>query len=116
MQRQVGDLVFDKKGIAQRGVLVRHLVLPNNVAASAEIAKFLAEEVSKNVFVNIMDQYRPEFKASSHKALNRCPTKKEYQEAVKAFEEHGLWRFDHKWIKYHNTNPLMALLTKDFEW
>ncbi|MCK4315890.1 MAG: radical SAM protein, partial [Anaerolineae bacterium] len=64
MYRQVGDLVLDENGIALRGLLVRHLVLPDELAGTAEIARFLAEEVSRDTYINIMDQYRPCYKAA----------------------------------------------------
>jgi len=59
MHRQVGDLTLDERSIALRGLLVRHLVLPEGLAGTAEAARFLAEEVSPNTYVNVMDQYRP---------------------------------------------------------
>lgn len=58
MHRQVGDLVFDEHGLAKRGLLVRHLVMPNLVEEGKQILKFLAEEVSKDTYVNVMEQYR----------------------------------------------------------
>ena len=65
MYRQVGDLIIDKRGIATQGLLVRHLVLPNDLAGSEKIFEFLAKEISKNTFLNIMDQYYPCFKSVS---------------------------------------------------
>ena len=59
MQQQVGDLVFDENGLAKRGVLVRHLVMPDNAEDSRRIMRFLAQEVSPHTYINIMDQYRP---------------------------------------------------------
>lgn len=82
MHRQVGDLALFKKGIAVRGLLVRHLVLPNNLAGSEKIFEFLSKEVSKNTFLNIMDQYHPHFKASRHPELSRMVTTKEYQQTI----------------------------------
>jgi len=76
MHRQVGDLQMEK-GLATRGLLVRHLVLPNKLAGSFEIIDFLAEEISARMVINVMDQYRPCFKASSHTQLNRRPTGEE---------------------------------------
>ena len=83
MHRQVGDLQL-KKGLATRGLLVRHLVLPNNLAGSFEIIDFLAEEISPSTTINIMDQYRPCYKASSHTKINRRPTTQEI-ESVKQY-------------------------------
>ena len=74
------------------GLLIRHLVLPNNAAHSREVLKFIAEEISRNTYVNIMDQYRPEHKACDYKELSRRPTLKEYTEVVRIAEELGLKR------------------------
>jgi putative pyruvate formate lyase activating enzyme len=76
MHRQVSDLKTEK-GIATRGLLVRHLVLPENLAGSFEIIDFLAEQISAKTTINVMDQYRPCYKASSHPAINRRPTTQE---------------------------------------
>ena len=78
MQRQVGNLKTEK-GLATRGVLVRHLVLPENLAGSFEIIDFLAGQISPKTTINIMDQYRPCYKASSHPKINRRPTTEEIQ-------------------------------------
>ena len=64
MHRQVGDLETDERGVATRGLLVRHLVLPGGLAGSAATARFLADEVSRDTYINVMDQYRPAFKAA----------------------------------------------------
>lgn len=90
MQRQVGDLLLNGNGIAVRGLIVRHLVLPNGLAGSELIFKFLSQSVSKNVFLNIMDQYRPCFKATLHPKLSRTITKEEFKEAVKLAKKYGL--------------------------
>lgn len=90
MQRQVGDLKTDSEGIAQKGLLIRHLVLPNNVASSEKVLKFIAEEVSQSSYVNIMNQYRPCWKASEHEGLNRRVKRKEYREVVKKACKLGL--------------------------
>ena len=91
MHRQVGDLQIEN-GIASRGLLVRHLVLPNDVANSKVVLEFIAEEISEDTYVNIMDQYRPMFKALHHKEIARRPTIKEYREIVKIAEELGISR------------------------
>jgi len=80
MQRQVGDLVL-VDGVARRGLLVRHLVLPNGLAGSNDAIDFLADEVSPNTYVNVMGQYRPEFRAREHSELCRRPTPDEIAEA-----------------------------------
>jgi putative pyruvate formate lyase activating enzyme len=92
MQRQVGDLLLNGNGIAVRGLIVRHLVLPNGLAGSELIFKFLSQSVSKNVFLNIMEQYRPCFKATLHPKLSRRITKEEFEEAVKLAKKYGLTR------------------------
>ncbi len=94
MHRQVGDLVLDDRGVALRGLLVRHLVLPNGLAGTSEIARFLAEEVSRDTYINVMDQYRPCYRANEYPALDRRITQAEYEEAVAAVRAVGLWRLD----------------------
>ena len=91
MYRQVGDLRVEN-GIAQRGLLVRHLVLPNDIAGTEKILKFVAEEISKDTYVNIMDQYRPIYKANQFSELNRIPTINEYGRAIELAENLGLRR------------------------
>jgi putative pyruvate formate lyase activating enzyme len=76
MHRQVGDLKTER-GVATRGLLVRHLILPENLAGSFEIIDFLAEQINPKTTINIMDQYRPCYQASSHPAINRRPTTEE---------------------------------------
>jgi putative pyruvate formate lyase activating enzyme len=83
MHRQVGNLRTEK-GIATGGLLVRHLVLPNGLAGSFEIIEFLAEEISPSTTINIMDQYRPCFKAFDNGKINRRPTSDEV-ESVRAY-------------------------------
>lgn len=94
MHRQVGDLVIDTRGIATKGLLVRHLVLPENVAGTAEVVRFIADKISKNTYVNIMDQYRPCYKANKHPPLDRRITSKEFTEAVNLALKAGLTRLD----------------------
>jgi putative pyruvate formate lyase activating enzyme len=94
MHRQVGDLLTDKRGIAMRGLLVRHLVLPEGVAGTAEIVKFIVEEISINTYINIMDQYHPCFKAFDHPPLNRRITAKEYTEALNMAIKAGIKKID----------------------
>lgn len=94
MQRQVGDLQIDEDGLAARGLLVRHLVLPGGLAGSERVFKFLAEQVSKNVYLNIMAQYRPAFKAREYPELNRRLRPEEYQKAIDLARQLGLTRLD----------------------
>lgn len=92
MHRQVGDLILDENGIAIRGLLVRHLVLPNNLAGSEKIFEFISKEISKNTFLNIMDQYSPTWKAFQYPELSRRITQKEFEEALKSAKKFGLKR------------------------
>jgi putative pyruvate formate lyase activating enzyme len=94
MHRQVGDLVLDGRGVAQRGLLVRHLVLPEGLAGTPQIAHFLAEEVSPDTYVNIMDQYRPCYEASEHPPLDRPTSRAEHKQAMQQARKAGLHRFD----------------------
>ena len=94
MHRQVGDLKIDKRGIAQRGLLIRHLVLPSSLAGTREVMRFVAKEISRNTYVNIMGQYRPCYKAFEHPPMNRRITSEEFEEAVRIAREEGLWRLD----------------------
>jgi putative pyruvate formate lyase activating enzyme len=99
MHRQVGDLQLDRRGIAQRGLLVRHLVLPGGLAGTAQVLRFLAEEISPNTYLNLMDQYRPCHKAHGFPELNRRITSAEYAEAVQLAEEAGLRRLDGRQVR-----------------
>lgn len=92
MHRQVGDLKIDDRGIAYRGLLIRHLVLPNNLAGTHDVLTFIAEHISRNSYVNIMDQYRPCFQAFRRPELNRRITPQEYASAVHHAREVGLHR------------------------
>ncbi len=94
MYKQVGDLIINEDGIALRGLLVRHLVLPNNIAGTEEVVKFIAEEISKNTYINIMDQYRPCWHANEYPELNRRITKNEFEEAINVAIKYGLTRID----------------------
>jgi putative pyruvate formate lyase activating enzyme len=93
MHRQVGDLVLDERGIAQRGLLVRHLVLPEGLAGTAEVVSFLAG-LSPNTYLNVMDQYRPCYQAGSLPPLDRRTTRAEYLDAVRLAHQAGLHRLD----------------------
>ncbi len=97
MHRQVGDLVLDGRGIARRGLLVRHLVLPEGLAGTAEVARFLAEEVSRDTYINVMAQYRPAYQAASYPPLDRPITRAEYARAMEEARAAGLHRFDRRW-------------------
>jgi putative pyruvate formate lyase activating enzyme len=92
MHRQVGDLVLDADGVATRGLLVRHLVLPGGLAGTDEVARFLAQQVSENTFINVMDQYRPCYQADRFPALSRRISPAEWRAAVAGVQRAGLRR------------------------
>ncbi len=94
MHRQVGDLVLDDDGVARRGLLVRHLVLPGGLSGTAEVARFLAEEVSRETYLNLMDQYHPAWRAWHLPILDRGLTRNEYAAAVEAARAAGLRRIE----------------------
>ena len=94
MHRQVGDLEISEEGIALRGLLVRHLVMPGGAAGTEEVMRFLAREISPETYVNIMDQYRPCFRAVGDDELGRAITGEEYRRALTAAREAGLKRLD----------------------
>ena len=95
MHAQVGDLKLDDRGLAWRGLLIRHLVLPNGLAGSEAVMKFIATEISKDSYVNIMAQYRPVYKAYEYKELSRWITMAEYREAISIARRYGLHRGFH---------------------
>ena len=92
MHRQAGDLQLDSQGIALRGLLVRHLVLPHNLAGTEQIVHFLADEISKDTYLNLMDQYHPAYKAARYEKLNRRITPAEFSAALQSAREAGLRR------------------------
>jgi putative pyruvate formate lyase activating enzyme len=94
MHRQVGDLVIDGDGLAVRGLLVRHLVLPGGLAGTREVVRFLSEEISPNTYLNLMDQYRPAFKACDMPPLDRRITREEFAAAERLARQAGLTRLD----------------------
>ena len=109
MHRQVGDLRFGPDGLARRGLLVRHLVMPGQLEESHAVFRWLAEEISPDTYVNIMGQYRPDYEVGSIAAagrrdagsvryveINRRPMETELREAHDAAREAGLWRFDER--------------------
>jgi putative pyruvate formate lyase activating enzyme len=103
MHRQVGDLYINREGLALRGLLVRHLVLPENLAGTHKIVKFLSTEISPDTYLNLMDQYRPAYKAHYFPELNRRVTSQEYKAAVRMAQDAGLYRLDDRralfWIR-----------------
>ena len=92
MHRQVGDLLIDNNGIAYRGLLIRHLVMPNCLEDTKEILRFIAEEISTDTYVNIMNQYRPLYMAHQYPEIARRISLKEYLTALQMAKEFGLYR------------------------
>ncbi len=92
MHRQVGDLKISQSGIAQRGLLIRHLVLPNQLTGSKLVIDFIVHEISKDSYVNIMDQYRPAYNAHRYPELNRRITNSEFNEVIQYAKKTGLHR------------------------
>jgi putative pyruvate formate lyase activating enzyme len=90
MQRQVGDLVVDEEGVAQKGLIVRHLILPNRIAGSEDSLSWLVREVSPRVAVSIMSQYYPANRAHRYQELNRKILPEEYAEVVEMVEKLGV--------------------------
>ena len=96
MHRQVGDLAVNSSGVAERGLIVRHLVLPDNLAGTREAMMFIAEHISTNTYVNIMPQYRPCGTAHETKGMNRGITSKEFERALRDAENAGISRLDNR--------------------
>lgn len=92
MHRQVGDLTTNSKGVAERGLLIRHLVMPGGVASSEAVLKFIAEEISVHSYVNIMNQYRPEYRANEYSEISHPITHQEYLEAIQLAKGFRLYR------------------------
>ncbi len=99
MYRQMGDaLILDENGIARRGLIIRHLVLPSDLSQTAHVLHWIAEQLSPNVYVSLMNQYFPAYKAVGHPILGRKITFEEYDAALAAFDAAGLnngWRQEH---------------------
>ncbi len=100
MRRQVGDLVIDPEGLAKRGLLVRHLVLPNGISGVEKVLKFLAEKVSAGTYINLIGQYRPCYRAGEHPGLDRPITRTEFSEALAIARRYGLHRLDPDSFRY----------------
>ncbi len=94
MHRQAGELVVDERGIALRGLMIRHLVMPNNIAGTDRFVQFVAQKLTRSTYVNIMAQYRPEYKARQIPELSRRITAGEYSQAIAWAREAGLTRLD----------------------
>ncbi|MFW6146770.1 MAG: radical SAM protein [Thermodesulfobacteriota bacterium] len=96
MHAQVGDLVVDSSGIAERGLLIRHLVMPHGISGTKEVLEFIAKQISPHTYVNVMDQYRPCGTAYQDEFINRRISEKEYSDALAWAEEAGLERLDQR--------------------
>ncbi len=94
MHRQVGDLQVDDAGIARRGMLIRHLVLPDGLAGTREIMRFIVKDISPDSYVNVMSQYRPCGRAAEVKGLNSHLSAGDYHKAVQAAKQEGITRLD----------------------
>jgi putative pyruvate formate lyase activating enzyme len=96
MHRQVGDLRISEEGLARRGLLVRHLVLPGDVANTEKVLAFIAEEISRDTYLNIMAQYQPCYRAGDYPPLDRPITREEYERALALAARYGLARLDRR--------------------
>ncbi len=96
MHRQVGDLVLDGSGVAHRGLIIRHLVLPDDIAGTRASMEFVAEHVSRQTYVSLMSQYFPAHRAHSYRELSKCITQEEYAYAFKCLEMYGL---ENGWVQ-----------------
>ena len=96
MHRQVGPLQVDARGLARRGVIVRHLVMPNLLDETREVLEFLCRELGPETYVNVMGQYRPEYRAARFEELARSPTAGEMRQALEHFTGAGLHRLDQR--------------------
>jgi putative pyruvate formate lyase activating enzyme len=94
MHRQVGELGVDERGVARRGLIIRHLVMPNNIAGTDRFVRWVAQELTPTTYVNLMAQYRPEHKAFSYPDISRRITAEEWQQAVRWAREAGLKNID----------------------
>ena len=94
MHRQVGEVVLDEDGIALRGLMIRHLVLPDNISGTDKFVSWVAEELTPSTYVNIMDQYRPAYRAHKYPAISRRISRAEFRQAIKWAREAGLTRLD----------------------
>lgn len=116
MRRQVGDLVVDKSGIAVKGLIVRHLVLPNDLAGSEDSLKFISEKVGKGTYMSIMSQYFPTHKAADYPLISRPISHREYEEVLEWLDKFGL---ENGWVQEHSSRDYYRPdFDKDdpFEW
>ena len=104
MHRQVGELESDEQGVAMRGLIIRHLVMPNRVAGTEQFVQWVAETLPKNTYLNIMAQYHVEYKAYDYPEIARGISVREFLEAVEWAKEHALTNLDYQtkatWDRY----------------
>ncbi len=103
MYRQVGNLVLSDEGIARKGLIIRHLVLPNGLAASGKIFKFISENISKEVYISLMSQYHPVYRAGEFVEINRRINTKEYEEVFNLLLKYGLLN---GWVQEGNNKEI----------
>lgn len=96
MHRQVGDLIIDQSGLARHGLLLRHLVLPEGMAGTREIMRFVANQISTQTYVNIMPQYRPCGRAAEIPELSHALSSQDFEAALQAAREEGITRLDQR--------------------
>lgn len=101
MYRQVGDLVVDEHGLAKRGLILRHLVMPGDEEGLRAILAWIAEELSPDTYVNVMGQYHPDYKADRYPEINRRPSFREMRRAGRIAREVGLRRLDDRWAEMY---------------
>ncbi len=101
MYKQVGDLTFDTEGIAKKGLIIRHLILPNNISSTQEVLKFIRDEISPYTYISLMSQYFPAYKALEFPEIGRKITKTEFLEAVELLSKFGL---ENGWIQEWEDN------------
>lgn len=103
MYRQVGDLKFDEQDMAYRGLLIRHLVLPDDMSGTEDVLRFIAEEISRETYISLMSQYFPAYQVINDPLLNRPINQREYDRACELLEKYGL---DNGWIQpFHGAQP-----------
>ncbi len=116
MHRQAGVAEIDDEGIIKRGVIVRHLVLPNNISGTEEIMKFIQRELSKDTYISLMSQYLPCYKANELKEVSRRITYEEYADAKSAMEKYGLyngWTQEGRGLERFAGTNIKPILNKD---
>jgi putative pyruvate formate lyase activating enzyme len=101
MHRQVGDLDLDERGLARRGLLVRHLVMPGGLAGTRQVMRFIARELSPRTYVNVMSQYRPCGRADEVPGLEAALSADEYRQAVSETMAEGITRLDQRHVPFY---------------